>query len=424
MQNWSCHSCGGCCREHEIGITDDEKKRIENLQWEAADGVPTDRPVVVRLGSGWRLNHRDDGACVFLNSDGRCRIHAKFGELTKPLACLAYPYAIHPAGKSVTTSLRFSCPSVVQNLGLPLTQQRSEIEAIVRRVVPKDYTQPEAPHLTTRIPLSWPIFMQIQAYIERGLADAHVSFAVRLIRVLSWLDLLEKVEIEILQSDALGSLLAALHEASLRAYPDNSMPVVRPGRMARLMFRQLIAQLLRHDTSVTAQKGLAARMQLLAHGLRFTLGVGAVPTSPDPPSVQTAFGLPGTENQSGRSVSFTAMEAPAEGRTTEIDLLMTRYFQVKVQGIHFCGRAYYDMPLIDGFRALALMYPATLWVARLRVVREGRNQILLRDVQAALATLDHNFGYSPALGLRSSRQRISQLAAMQQISALCNWYSV
>lgn len=424
MQNWSCHSCGGCCREHQIGITDDEKKRLENLRWEPADGVPTDRPLVVRLGSGWRLNHQDDGACVFLNSDGRCRIHAKFGELAKPLACLAYPYAIHPAGKSVTSSLRFSCPSVVQNLGLPLTQQRSEIEAIVRQVVPRDYTQVEAPRLTTRIPLSWPNFMQIQAYIERGLADARVNFAVRLIRVLSWLDLLEKVESETLKSDALGSLLAALHEASLRAYPDNSLPVARPTRMARLMFRQLIAQLLRHDTSVTAQRGLAARMQLLTHGLRYTLGVGAVPTSPDPPSVQKAFGLPETDNRPAVSVPFSAMESPAGGRTTEIDLLMTRYFQVKVQGIHFCGRAYYDIPLIDGFRSLALMYPATLWVARLRAVREGRNQICLRDVQAALATLDHNFGYSPALGLRSSRQRISQLATMQQISTLCNWYSV
>jgi lysine-N-methylase len=96
---------------------------------------------------------------------------------------------------------------------------------------------------------------------------------------------------------------------------------------------------------------------------------------------------------------------------------------VKVQGLHFCGKAFYDMPMIDGFRSLALMYPAILWVARFRAAREGRSRLVLQDVQAAMATLDHSFGYSPALGLQASRHRVSQLSKLQQITSLCGWYS-
>ena len=50
----------------------------------------------------YRLGHQADGACVFLDERGLCRIHAKFGEQAKPLACRIYPYAFHPAGKKIT----------------------------------------------------------------------------------------------------------------------------------------------------------------------------------------------------------------------------------------------------------------------------------------------------------------------------------
>ena len=114
-----------------IAITATEKARIEKQNWTPADGTPSDRPCIVSLGSAARLNHQDDGACVFLDANGLCRIHARFGEDAKPLACRVYPYAIHPAGTSVTTSLRFSCPSVVQNAGLSVAQQRKAVEEIV-----------------------------------------------------------------------------------------------------------------------------------------------------------------------------------------------------------------------------------------------------------------------------------------------------
>jgi hypothetical protein len=49
--------------------------------------------------------------------------------------------------------------------------------------------------------------------------------------------------------------------------------------------------------------------------------------------------------------------------------------------------------------------------------------VLLRDLEAALATLDHNFGYSAVFGLQSSRKRIEQLAKLDQVGSLVAWYS-
>ncbi len=359
---------------------------------------------------------------MFLDESGLCRIHAKFGESAKPLACQVYPYAIHPAGSSVTVSLRFSCPSVVQNLGTPVTQQRPAIEQLAQRIVPKNYRVPNAPRLFHGQELDWQDLTQVLAFLERGLAETRVGFATRLMRILSWLELVEQASADVLRSERLGELLRLLHEASLRAQPDDELPVVTPSRMGRLMFRQLVAQLLRHDTAATAGRGFMGRLTLFGQGLRFTLGRGRVPDVVDPVSVRVAFSQ--REHGVRGRPAFRELETGFSGRNREFDELFARYFRVKVQGIHFCGSAYYDYSVMDGFRSLALMYPATLWVARLRAASDGRDTLCLQDVQAALTTLDHNFGYSPVLGLKSSRRRIRQLSQLQQITALCGWYSL
>ncbi len=133
IQNWSCHSCGGCCRKHLIEITEEDRQKIVEQKWTAADGVDI-QPVVWHAGPPWkkryRLAHRADGSCVFLDDKGLCRIHAKFGEPAKPLACQVYPYALHPGGRKLALSLRFSCPSVVANKGRPVSLQVRELKRI------------------------------------------------------------------------------------------------------------------------------------------------------------------------------------------------------------------------------------------------------------------------------------------------------
>src|ERR1700733_8286009 len=122
-QNWSCHSCGNCCRNHMVvPLSPKEKERLEQQHWTAAEGVDPSKMIVAGLNQ-YRLGHQADGACVFLDASKRCRIHAKFGEAAKPLAGRLYPLVIYPAGKKVLVGLRFSCPSAAANLGKPLSEQ-------------------------------------------------------------------------------------------------------------------------------------------------------------------------------------------------------------------------------------------------------------------------------------------------------------
>ncbi len=422
IQNWSCHNCGGCCREHLIEITADEKKRIDRQNWTAADGIPADQPLVEKTGDGgYRLAHQADGACVFLNENGLCRIHAKFGEPAKPLACRVYPYAYHPAGHSATVSLRFSCPSVVQNLGQRVVEQADQLQSVAKEVIPARHQAASPPMIHGTQQLDWKDFNRFLTAFDEAFTDDSVNFATQLMRVLSWLELVEQCQFETIRGNKLQDYLNLVTQAAAKAQPDSELPVLKPNRTGRTMFRQLVAQLLRHDTEATAQAGLKERLRLLMHGVRMTFGWGRVPPLPDPISVTRVFG---PHNPTSLQPSFADVEPAFNGRTPEIDRLMSRYFRVKIQGMHFCGPANYDLSLVDGFRSLALMYPATLWVARVRAIGHGRNHLELADAQAALATVDHNYGYSPALGMAASLNRLRILGKLQQVTRLCGWYSL
>ncbi len=429
IQNWSCHNCGGCCREHFIEITEEEKTRIEKQGWTTDDGVDAAKPLIQRIGKGrYRLAHQVDGACVFLNDDGRCRIHAKFGESAKPLACRVYPYAYHPAGKkAITLSLRFSCPSVVQNLGKAVTTQADELQGVAKEVVAGKRRDHDAP-LIHRNPrhgsqqTGWSDFHQFLKALDDAFADTSVDFVVRLMRVLSWMELVEESQFATIKDAKLTEFLSLITNASVKAQPDNDLPIHRPNRMARVMFRLMAGQFARHDTEADYQRGFGLRLELLTAALKFASGCGSVPKLAGSASVATAFGEDKSDKDQ-RSVRFSELESPFEGRRQDIDELFERYFRVKIQGIHFCGPAYYDTPLVDGFRSLALMYPVVMWLARLRVARAGRRELSLTDVQAALATADHNFGYSPALGMSSALSRVNQLGKMKQVTSLVGWYS-
>jgi len=317
----------------------------------------------------------------------------------------------------------------VQNLGVSVTGARAEIESLASEALQSKRAEVACPELRAGLQFDWGRLTRLLAWIERGLEQTALSLAVRLQRLLLLLELLEQSRPDAVTEESFGHLLPALYVTAERAFPgaaaraEGAAPAeLRPQRLARMMLRQLVAQLLRHDTAETVAAGPQRRLRLLLDGVRMTMGFGVVPRTPDPNSVRVAFveraGLAGPR----RRVRFAELERGFGGGSREIDELFHRYFHVKLQGRAFCGPAFYGYSVIDGLRSLVLMYPAVLWLARLRVAGEDRVVLQLRDVQAALAILDHNFGYSPVLGLRSSRQRVQQLARLQQIAPLVAWY--
>ena len=414
IQNWSCHNCGGCCKQHGIYITDAEHARIEQQGWTAADGIPAGQPIFVKMKGWfgkpwWRLAHQPDGACVFLDDRGLCRIHAKFGEAAKPLACRIYPYAFHPGGKKVVVSLRFSCPSVVRNLGRPVREQSKELRQLARQVVPENVTEALPPELMPRTTLGWPDFLRFADALEATFADQRASFLSKLLRAVMWIGVVEQSRFDKVLGDRLSEFLQLVREAAESETPDDVTPLMsrvsRPTAAGRVQFRLLAGHYGRSDTYASA-RGARARWRLLQNSLRLTRGRGNVP------AVQDCF----------REVPFDALEEPF-GVPPEADDVFTRYFLVKVQGLHFCGRPYYNVPLVEGFYSLALVYPCVLWIARWLALSDDRKALTIDDVVRALAIADHHHGYSPALGTWGFRKRVQSLAKLGDIPKLCAWYT-
>lgn len=415
IQNWSCHMCSsGCCRHHAIGVSDEERRRILDQGWTEKDGTPTGGALFKwHAGPPWkkryRLAHRADGACVFLDERSLCKIHGKFGEAAKPRACRVYPFAFHPAGKKVTVSLRFSCPSVVANQGKSMAEQRGKIEALAKIVVPAGHEKMPVPALSKRKQVDWQDFMRFVAALDAIFADPGVPVTVKVLRALNWLNLVDKAPDEAIDG-RVAEFLEFARQAAVQSLPDEtSLPEIeRPASVARKMFHMfhmLTAQYARKDTA-DLNAGLVGRWKLLRAALRFSRGTGLVP------ALQEVF----------REVPFATLEEPF-GFPAASEELWTRYFRVKIQGLHFCGAAYYGVPFVEGFQCLALIFPATLWIARWLALSQGRTSLTAEDVGQALSISDHHHGYSPLFGSLGFRTRVQVLSTTGEIPKLVRWYA-
>jgi lysine-N-methylase len=120
---------------------------------------------------------------------------------------------------------------------------------------------------------------------------------------------------------------------------------------------------------------------------------------------------------------FTAIEKSFGPLSPGADATLTRFFRVKIQSVHFCGRAFYGAPLIEGFQSLALLFPVILWLGRWQAAAEKRSSISDADIERAISLVDHHHGYSPILAGAWSRRRVRLLARRDDISRLCAAYA-
>ena len=94
-----------------------------------------------------------------------------------------------------------------------------------------------------------------------------------------------------------------------------------------------------------------------------------------------------------------------------------------MQGLHFCGPAYYGVPFVEGFYSLALVFPVVLWLARWLAASDSRNRLVDRRRRPGPGDRRSPHGYSPVLGSRSSRRRVRLLTHDDDLERLIVWYS-
>lgn len=400
IQNWSCHGCTACCRGSLlIELSEAEKKRIEGQGWVEADGVDP-ATMIVAAGGGFRLGHQSDGACVFLDAAGRCRIHSRFGEVAKPRACRLYPLTLHPVGKKLVVGVRFSCPSAAANLGKPLAAQLPALGELAGLVVPEGFTEFPAPAILEKAGLDWRDFMRFVACLDKFISAEGQTMALKLRRALHWLDAVQRAGFDGVAGREADEILGALVQNASVELPAGaeSLP---PTRLGRLIFRTVVVGYARRDSVQGSQ-----RLRMLGAMLRFARASGQIPPL-----------ISGLE-----PVEFAAIEIPFGVLPPDAEATLTRFFRVKIQSLHFCGAAFYGMPLIEGFQNLALLFPVILWLARWQAAAEKRGSISNKDIERAITLADYHHGYSPLLATGWYRQRVRLLAQKDDIARLCAAY--
>lgn len=412
-QNWSCHSCGDCCRYYQVRLTPAEKQHVLDQNWTQAHGVPAGEELFERIGMLGKKEtclrrNPADGACVFLDDQNRCRMHARLGEASKLAACRAYPYTFHPIGDRIAVAVRFSCPSVAQNRGTPLTDQVQALTELRDLLVPDTAEARNAPPpiISGNQQLDWLDTCRIANRLRDFLcADpAGNTFATRLVHALFVVQMLGQANLQKIRGQRIDELLDALFLAAPMETVPDARELPEPTALGRTQFRLIVAQYANENSPRHMTFG--QRLRNAADGLRLTLGTGMTP--------HMRAILP--------SVPFSELERPFSGATPEIEQTFHRYFSVKLSSLCFCGSSCYELTLVEGFAYLATNYAITMFLARWIARGQDRSVLSAHDVQHALRLIDYRHGRSPAMGAINFRRRIQSLVKTSQLPALVGWY--
>lgn len=414
IQNWDCHQCGNCCTDYWVPVTPEERRRIEQQGWSQLpefQGIP----LFVRYGPfwrrRWRLNQREGDRCIFLDENGLCRIHAKFGPDAKPFACRLYPYVLVPVGNHYRVSVRFACPSATANKGRPLTEQLGELKEYAEgfeRWHREMNPQAASPNEDQLLPvgqgdrLSWnDLFIFVEEFL-RIMQTHTVPLPQRWLTILGVARVCWEAQFHTVRGARLREFLQIVGDAAETELAAKQQQSYRPSWVGRILFRSFLAIFLRKDQGV--RRGVAARSRLaLVWAMwRMLRGHGYLPP--------LQKGLPHT--------TFAELDRPLPELPPAAWDLLQRYYIVKLQSLQFFGPAFMDYPFLIGLEILALTFPMILWLARGYMERGG-----LAAVEKAVQIIDENFGYSPLLNSPRQRLALRILAHREETERLIVWYA-
>jgi lysine-N-methylase len=402
--------CGNCCKEYQVTITNEERRRIEAQGWER-DAELAGVPLFDRRGSWWsrrwQLHRRDDGSCVFLSDQGRCRIHERFGAEAKPLPCRLFPFVLVPAGDHWRVGVRFACPSAAANKGRPHAAHEKDLKdftalLVQREGLPGNPSQADLPPppLQRGQNVDWPDLQRFVQTLLTLLCKPGERMERRLRKCLALADLCRQARFDRIQGGQLSEFLQMIAASLDVEVPADPSAVPPPSWAGRLLFRQALALFARKDQG--PNRGLAARgkVALLGAAWRFGRGRGAVP--------RLNVFLPET--------TFEQVETVKGPLSPEEEEVLERYYRVKVASLQFCGATNFGVAFWDGLEMLAATFPAIVWLAR-AIARPGGEGLLL-----AVSLVDDHFGFNRILGTPRQRLAFRILARTGELSRLIAWY--
>jgi lysine-N-methylase len=408
IQRWDCHATGACCKEYRIELSEEEAARIAAQGWTRED-LGGYEPVVkvTSFGKGLQLNHRPDGACVFLDDAGKCRIHAKFGYDTKPLPCRLFPFILIPAGTEWRVGMRFACPSVAANKGRSLPEHENDLRAFATELAQRENLTPSPdgslvppPRQDSGDPLDWPDTLRLVEGLLSVLQRTKEPMERRWRKLLHVAGSMRQAKLKDIRGKRLSELVELLIAAADQEVPAEPTQLPRPSWAARILFRQTAALFTRKDHGPYRGEGLRSPLARLGAAWRFARGVGPIP--------RLHKRLP--------EATFEEAEVARGPLPPEAEEVLTRYYIIKVRSLQFCGATSFGMPFWRGLEMLALTLPLILWTARL-----SKDTARAQAIITALTVIDDHYGFNRVLA--SFRQQMSFSLLAGHLPKLIAWYS-
>jgi lysine-N-methylase len=412
IQNWDCHTCGTCCKEYVVTITDEERGRIEAQGWDG-DPVVGEMPLFKKSGPWWRrryhLNHRDDGSCVFLSEEGRCRIHERMGYEAKPLPCRLFPFVLIPAGDHWRVGMRYACPSAAANKGRETKCHEPGLRKFAEELTqreklddPAKLTQLRSPRLQGRQSVDWSDIARFNFAVLGIIRNRSDRMERRLRKCLAFADLCRQSRFDQITGKRLGEFLSILVGSLDGEVPSEPSTVSPPNWVGRILFRQAAALFTRKDHGPDRGVVRYGRAALITAAWRFAMGKGPVPRMHNR--------MPET--------TFEQIESTPVHLSPAAEETLERYYTVKVESYQFFGPTNFNLGFWEGLEMLALTFPLVLWVTR-AMAQDPPEEAVMR----ALTFIDDHFGYNRVL--RTARQRVSfqLLARSGELKKLIAWYS-
>lgn len=405
-QRWSCQSCTKCCRDLVVHLFEQDRERIDKHGWRDRLQVAP----YVRLGRGWVLNKREDGACVFLDENGLCSIHVQQGADAKPFACRLYPFSVRPVRHGWQVSLRFDCPSAAASKGESLDRAGVWLGQLLNKHEMPHRFHKDSADFRRGLPATPEEIDALQTRLLRWVKDSSRSMNDRLIGAARLTTTLTEAKLEKIRGPRFAELLDLLFRALPTEIASASEP---PHSRQRGMLRQLAFAHAEHLNLAQMRAGLVTqwhhRWRQLRYARRFRKGVGLVPRPPN----------------ATRDPTFADVESvgPAREQVQEIESLLLRYVLGRLTGQSVFGEGYYGWPILTGLPALWLSIATAGWWARYHAAADDRPVISLADVATAIGMVDRAASRLPILGAMPERIRINYLLRDDGVARLVCAYS-
>ncbi len=364
-QNYDCLQCGDSCHIFwEIPVDAESERAMIALG--AAEYLQRKPERGAFEASAFDSSKRvlckaTDGACVFLNGENLCALHAAKGPEAKPQACRDFPFRYVDTSNGEYVGVSFACTAVLKNHGTPVADQAAPLAESYRESLHVRATETR-PALTGRISIDFEAYLEIEQALDEILALPNLAIGQRLLCQSILMDVIVRAFQAARHPDATTASLSVEEQQSAASANDCDIARGAVDLFRRDKWGRLILMAMKRGDAPALQRaflGLATTFRQ-ALGQRTNRARALLAIAKHYASHAMKMGkvrLDPLDKRFSYNRFRTDWIAPKPG--TEADALLTRYFQHAL----FRKDLLLAETLVSGHRFQLMNFALTNWYA-------------------------------------------------------------